>query len=200
MIRACHPSIWEAEAGESGIQGHPQLCGGFEFSLVVVKTPCQKQKRQQHDKSHDPKYANRSKSLSRLLAAGGQGTIWRPKLQKLSWTSRGLFLPSQCSQRKPPFSQMWCLNSLRLGSRLARGQLLCINDTVLSAWGFGDPELFIGVLAFKDTLEGEWGRLVWVCTQLHKPSCSRAHLWGSQTGSRNGLPGTSHFPCGISLW
>ena len=62
---------------------------------------------------------------------------WRPKLQKLSCTSRGLFLQSQCSQRKPTFSQMWCLSSLHLGSGLATGQLLCINDTAPPTWAFG---------------------------------------------------------------
>lgn len=35
--RAYNPSTWKVEAGESGIQGHLQLCGEAEAGLAYLK-------------------------------------------------------------------------------------------------------------------------------------------------------------------
>lgn len=39
---SCYSNTWEAEAGESGVQGHPLLCSEFEASLGLheLSEPC----------------------------------------------------------------------------------------------------------------------------------------------------------------
>lgn len=44
MVHACSPSAWEVEAGESGVQGLPQLQSEFQDSLCCM-TCISKQKK-----------------------------------------------------------------------------------------------------------------------------------------------------------
>lgn len=43
-MRACNLSTWEAEAGGSGVRGHPWPHSDFEASLGHIETLSQKQK------------------------------------------------------------------------------------------------------------------------------------------------------------